>query len=579
MFRIKKLQLWKNEEIKEYNLEKSTYIYGSNSVGKTLFAEALNYVLGASSSSKDEDLFLKDGMNNITDIGAHLVNGQSELWIKRRKKSCFYYKRSIQDQYSQVSKQNYIKKIEELISASDSESQQKKVYKSVFEEEPTFRSFAFLNFITESHQGDLNQIFTKGNEVKNAVRIKKIMTFFFNYKNVEEIYEEKKKLVKIQDDIDSLLRRKDKYLYLRNNLKFGFQKLGLNFTGKSEEDRKTISEFRRTYKRQDSKASGDLIYLSRASLSLAEEIKQYSFLSNQSKRAKNRKQNEEALLKLLETLSLEDATNSKYLSPVQKAIKRIHNERELLSVSSYDKAIAKIKEEKIKIDSQIEEIKSQAWELSFDEAEKQIIIINKLLSDFEDFTENAKLNKLEDNKKKIKRHLNDLQDEFNDDNIQKFNNDLLELYFDKNVSRNVNYVQSDKEEDGFNFNFHPLTQHLLVEKIELKEPLKHTDKDEKIKILFVPGSLARRTHIQILVYLLMLEYVKNNFNQMKILPILVIDSADQAFQPNNFEFLYTEMIRFAKKIGIQLIFISKDLPNGNNYVVDISNGFNPFYKD
>ena len=62
------------------------------------------------------------------------------------------------------------------------------VYKKVFEENPSFRSFTFFNFVDEIGQGDLGSIFTRGKDVRHIVRIRKIMDFFFNYENAERIY-------------------------------------------------------------------------------------------------------------------------------------------------------------------------------------------------------------------------------------------------------------------------------------------------------------------------------------------------------------------------------------------------------
>ena len=70
---------------------------------------------------------------------------------------------------------------------------------------------------------------------------------------------------------------------------------------------------------------------------------------------------------------------------------------------------------------------------------------------------------------------------------------------------------------------------------------------------------------------------------MRVLPLLVIDSADQAFKKSNFKYIYPEIIKYAKQAGIQLIFISKEFPdNGNDYpenkYIDITKGFNPFHS-
>lgn len=574
MFKICKLRLWNQDAVKEYNLGTITYIYGSNSVGKTLFAECIDFILGTT----EDDILKKDGMENITAIEAFIANNKLNLWVKRDSNARFYYKLAKSDKYSLVSRESYVEEISKIIFPKIEDNDQLKVYQNVFEESPTFRAFTFLNFITESHQGDLEQIFTKGDEIKNIIRIRKIMLFFFYYKNIEVISKKQEELDQNQREFNILSKKQTQYQYLFNKIRIGFQKLNLDFTGNNDTDRKTLYEFKKNFNRPQPKVSGDLIYLSRASFSLSEELKQYNFLLRQSKKAKNRKNNDEALLKLLETLSIENPKNSKYLKSIQKEIKSIQDDKALLSLANYNSAIKQIIEEKKKIDVRIKTIESQTNELDYDDATKQILILEQLLSDFIDFTDSDKLTELEEKNKQLKKEIRDLREHLDKENINKFNENLLEMYFDPEVEREVKYVREDKMADGFSFSFNPLEQQLMVKKNDKVDP-----NQEAVQISFIPGSLARRTHIQILVYLLMLKYVTNNFLNMRVLPLLVIDSADQAFKKSNFKYIYPEIIKYAKQAGIQLIFISKEFPdNGNDYpenkYIDITKGFNPFHS-
>lgn len=568
MFRIRKLQLWDEDQVKEYELSDITYIYGPNSVGKTLFAECIDFILGTT----DKDLPNKDGMENITAAGAYVSNKNLNLYIKRDTDSKFYYKRAEGDIYNLVSRESYIEEISKIILPQVGDNKQLKVYQNVFEESPTFRAFTFLNFISESHQGDLGQIFTKGDEIKNVIRIRKIMTFFFNYKNIEEISKKQEELNQNQKEYDLLSKKQAQYQYLLNKIKIGFQNLNLEFTGNIDLDKNTLQAYKNDFNRKHPKNSGDLIYLSRASFSLAEELKQYDFLLQQSKKAKSRKNNDEALLKLLEALIIENPKNSKYLKSVQAEIKSIQKEKAILSLANYDIAIQKIQKEKRKIDSQIKTIKSSTHDLDFDKANQQILILEQILADFVDFTDSNRVLELEEKNKQIKKEIRDLQEHFDRESLDKFNQILLNMYFDEEVEKNVNYVKEDREADGFAFSFNPLRQRLTVKRNDKVDP-----NQEKVQISFIPGSLARRTHMQILVYLLMLKYVIDNFESMRVLPLLVIDSADQAFQMHNFKFIYPEITKYAQEAGIQLIFISKEIPNNVHENISIKEGFNPFH--
>ena len=104
MFKICKLRLWNQDAVKEYNLGTITYIYGSNSVGKTLFAECIDFILGTT----EDDILKKDGMENITAIEAFIANNNLNLWVKRDSNARFYYKLAKSDKYSLVSRESYV---------------------------------------------------------------------------------------------------------------------------------------------------------------------------------------------------------------------------------------------------------------------------------------------------------------------------------------------------------------------------------------------------------------------------------------------------------------------------------------
>ncbi|MCI9588195.1 MAG: hypothetical protein HFF60_09540 [Oscillospiraceae bacterium] len=81
---------------------------------------------------------------------AHLTNGLTNLWIKRTINGNYYYKRTPESQYSEVSSEVYKDNIC-LIIAPTSSTHFVNVYRKVFDEKPTFRSFTFLNYIEEGN--------------------------------------------------------------------------------------------------------------------------------------------------------------------------------------------------------------------------------------------------------------------------------------------------------------------------------------------------------------------------------------------------------------------------------------------
>ena len=101
MFKIESITFWHNQDSQTYHFTTNTFIYGPNTVGKTAMTKAIDFVLGSS------EKLTYDGLNNIDFITAHLCNDMTELWIKRDKANHYYYKRTLDSDYSEVSSQNY----------------------------------------------------------------------------------------------------------------------------------------------------------------------------------------------------------------------------------------------------------------------------------------------------------------------------------------------------------------------------------------------------------------------------------------------------------------------------------------
>lgn len=52
---------------------------------------------------------------------------------------------------------------------------------------------------------------------------------------------------------------------------------------------------------------------------------------------------------------------------------------------------------------------------------------------------------------------------------------------------------------------------------------------------------------QMLLYLLLHKFLSDKFGEMPILPLLVLDSADQTIQSEYFEIIYPKLVEYAKK--------------------------------
>ena len=142
------------------------------------------------------------------------------------------------------------------------------------------------------------------------------------------------------------------------------------------------------------------------------------------------------------------------------------------------------------------------------------------------------------------------------------------MYLENGVT-GVPYLNDDRNEEQFSLAFDPFSQVLVA---------KH--KEGEAVVSYTPGSMARHNHLQLLVYLCMLEYLHERFANFIYLPILIIDSADQPMEEKSFEEIYPSLIETAKNIGIQTIFVSKDRPATvkDEDLIDITDGLNPFHQ-
>ena len=181
MFKLESIIFNHGNESQSYKFSQHAFVYGKNTVGKTALTVVIDYILGGSVSLS------YDGLDNIDSIEAYITNEQTELWIKRDCSDGYFYKRTLESEYSEVSLEVYKENLC-LLMTQGSGDHYMDVYKRVFDEKPTYRSFTFLNFIEEKGLGDLSIVFTRGKEIRHQIRIRNIMTFFFNYENIEQIY-------------------------------------------------------------------------------------------------------------------------------------------------------------------------------------------------------------------------------------------------------------------------------------------------------------------------------------------------------------------------------------------------------
>lgn len=561
MFKIESIKFLHNEECQEYKFSSHSFIYGKNTRGKTALTKAIDFVLGSS------DGLTYQGLDNIDSIEAHLSNELTNLWIKRDVEGGCFYRRTEESEFTEVSIETYKDNIC-LMLTSNQNNHCLDIYAKVFDERPTYRSFNFLNYVEEKGLGDLSAVFTKAKELKHNIRVRNIMNFFFNYENIEQIYEKEILLEAQEKELEKLSVNYQEYYRSQIEQKKIFKELNLQYSGVYSKDFSVFNEFKNNYTRKVKTKEKDLVYLTRAAFSLSEEIKLYNFMKTQSTNMIERKERIKRLLTILNAVVDDEPEYNHYVEFIKDSINRIDDENVILSLTDYNKVIKSIEKEKKSIDYQIESLKAAASENSYEYAMKKVGLLEHI---FAILHENIDVGKIESLKKEVdvlKKEIKELRLSFNQDKINNFNKRLSEIYLRNDLK--IQHLEDDLKEDDFSLEFDPFRLCLFA---------KHKVNDNIVG--FMPGSMARQTHIQILVYLTMFEYLKDNFDGFIYMPLLIIDSANQPMGIDSFEKVYPVIMEMAEKIGIQTIFLSKDKIKGISPAdfIDISEGLNRFHQN
>ncbi len=560
MFKLKSIKFIHDEQTQEYEFTEHSFVYGENTKGKTALTMVIDYILGSSGK------LTYRGLDHIDSIEAHLTNDMTNLWIKRDIQGNCFYKRTEESDFIEVSLDIYKDNIC-LMLVSKPNNRYLDIYRKVFDERPTFRSFNFLNYIEEKGVGDLSIVFTKTKDIKHNIRVRNIMNFFFNFEKIEQIYEKELLLEQSSGELDKITRDYQEYQRIQIQQRNIFKELQLPYTGKYQMDYKSFCDFKNTYTRKAKEKEKDLVYLSQAAFALSEEIKLYQFMKNQSSNMIERKERIKRLLSILDAVVDDTPEYAEYTQFIKNTIQRIDDENVILSLTDYNRVIKDIKKEKGHLDDEIALLKGKAVEISYEDAVKKVGLLEHL---FYVLRENIDVGKMETLQKKVdelKKEIKELKLSFDQNKVNTFNERLTKVYLREGLA--IKHLDEDLKEDCFSLEYDPFRVCLYA---------KHREGDKIVK--FMPGSMARQTHIQILLYLTMFEYLIENFPDFIYMPLLVVDSANQSMEINCFNKIYPVIMEMVEKIGIQTIFISKDKIDGirSEDFIDISEGLNRFHQ-
>lgn len=206
-------------------------------------------------------------------------------------------------------------------------------------------------------------------------------------------------------------------------------------------------------------------------------------------------------------------------------------------------------------------------ELTYEVAMKKVGLLEHIFTILSREINTDRLHELEIKTAQLKKEIKSLKSAFDQSKVKKFNNRLTELYLSSGL--NIKHLKEDLQDNDFSLEFDPFRLCLFAT---------HKEQDQLTR--FMPGSMTRQTHLQMLTYLCMFEYLKDNFRDFIYLPILIIDSANQPMGIEIFKEVYPTITQLADSIGVQTIFMSKDrldnIPEDD--FIDISAGLNKFHK-
>lgn len=570
MFKLSKLKLNTIKGECTYIIKDFAYIYGKHDKGKTVFLDIIDYMMGDSKFSISN----KQATIGINSIELVLESENRQLCLCRDEKN-FYYKQSLDDEkyIRVVGIDAYKDKILDFILNGNYEIVDD--YKKLTEKNIGYRSLSLFNYLPESGVADITNVFPKSKEIGELINIRSIILYIFNKENVLKITKLKEENERLEKELLIIREKTDGSLYCEKTIRENMAKLSLDNSNAIGELKREFEKYQKSLLINDKTLKNkDLIYLIKASQKLSEEIKYQLFLEEQSKHEIKNVTKTNRLLEMLTGILTEDRDNSFIVESLKSDIIKNKNDITLLNKKDYKKSISNLKEKKLEIDRQIEQINNGLDKLSYNE---KIKIINVLDNAFLNYKSNNYNEQIEDIEKQIKENnkiINSLSNSFNDKSISQFNTLVTNIYKKFN---SLEFVKADLSINGFELNFNP--SKISVSATAIKKDKEGND----IEVNYMPGSKARMTLWQLVTYLAMSKFIKQNFNGMPFAEYIAIDAVIQEFsdekQPTK------EMINvikeFVKDNEIQVIISGAINPQEldiKDNTVDISMGLNPAFK-
>lgn len=574
--------MFKIKELKMISIENEEYIYkfnyginyfkGKNGSGKTEFYKFIDYMFGSSNKIHEQVLY-KDSLkqssmkvmyNNITFILTRTINPDIN-----------YFRYEDESQSEAIKLHEYKDKLNAVFSIDESSL---KDIRNFTEEDLTYRSFTLFNFLGEKRQGVLNDFFDKCSDTKYYIKLSSILNFIFN-KNLKEIFELKKELLVLENDLKLLEESENKSEFIKDRINKNLIKLNSSviYNGvNSDEIKNEIKEIK-SLKIKESKITKtktiselEVIYNN-----IDEQIKIYENRIQDSKHLNKEQKNRKLLLERLDTLIEENDDFNYLVKPLTSLIKDLDSSISFNKYIINDNTIKEMKKQRNDIKNEIYKNDCKFKHFDIDDKFKAISIIEECISEEICFNSEEIKNKKK-RIKEIKGKIRVLQNSDDIDKVTNISNDITNLY--KSARSVSELVEHDVSMDGFKIQY--------IKKGNILQPM-IIDKNNYEN--YYTGSMARHTLIQLCGYLSFLKLLIAE-NKYPLIPILVIDHISKPFDDENKKAIGSILEKFYEYIGYENIQIfmfddesNDDLFIKNSHVENLFNdkksGFNPFHTE
>lgn len=571
MIHISEVAIWgKNaDQPNRFTFKETTSVVAENDRGKTLLALLIQFALG--SHSIGEELKNRREMSSFDKISISIVDRYGNTHVLARDLEHCYVVNG--DEFSVISSGSYEARIKGIIGENQGFSD---TYSVLADESISYRKLFFLNYISQIHCGDITNIFSEYKDEKYRFSVKNIMFCLFSFEKAREIAELSAKLEECQSRVKHAAESHASANEIEQQLDAHFSALGLPYAkGKHTDNRKTFKSYyvdamfpKPGQARTEQKDLGVLLSSSRH---LASEISRLKLQQREIGLFKEGRKGKVASLEAFRKLAENDDASRKYVSEITKQIESISQEIVFLDDFDYEKRIKDLEARKKRIDDSIDDRTRGLSELNPDNEEMHISAIQFLFDRLDRYPQVSS----SDDESKIggfKKAINKLRSEMMSFDSASLSNAITELY---SSIPNCAFIDADKRLQGFAVTLNPLKLSLTI----------GAGDTEKNATFFEPGSLARKSVLQMCAYAVLLNVILGKLDRKHVVPLLLFDSPSSHIDADKYSEIHRVISEYCLKNDIQLIDIIGDNASQSvkesptESIVDLNQGLIPGFAN